>query len=95
MLTIPDMSAKNLVHLYSCSSHSSGITSVAPTYTNVPATVASMIESMMGAANSLTAIPMATPIGPMALKIERYVVICFLLIPDLRNATKSAIDSAG
>mmetsp|Transcript_8666 Transcript_8666/g.18095 ORF Transcript_8666/g.18095 Transcript_8666/m.18095 type:complete len:202 (+) Transcript_8666:253-858(+) len=92
---MPAISAKNFFHLCSESSHSSGITSVAPTYTKVPATIASMIASTIGAANSLTAMPMATPIGPMALKIDKKVSICPFGMPDFKNATRRAIDSAG
>ena len=54
-----------------------------------------MMASTIGAANSFTAIPSATPIGPIALKIERNRIISPLDSPDFKNATRSAIDSAG
>ena len=92
---IPPISAKNFFHLFSEFSHSSGITSVAPTYTKVPATMASMMASTIGAANSFTIIPRTTPIGPIALKTDRKVIISDLGMPDFKNATRRAIDSAG
>ena len=92
---IPPISAKNFFHLCSESSNSSGITSVAPTYTKVPATMASVMASTIGAANSFTAIPRTTPIGPMALNTDKKVIISPLGIPDFKKATRRAIDSAG
>ena len=93
--TIPLIKAKNFFHLCSESSHSSGITSVAPTYTNVPATIATITESTIGAANSFTAMPNATPTGPMALNTDKKRMMSALGIPDFKNATRRAIDSAG
>eukprot|EP00539_Tryblionella_compressa_P018057 CAMPEP_0178870790 /NCGR_PEP_ID=MMETSP0747-20121128/7262_1 /TAXON_ID=913974 /ORGANISM="Nitzschia punctata, Strain CCMP561" /LENGTH=52 /DNA_ID=CAMNT_0020537929 /DNA_START=91 /DNA_END=245 /DNA_ORIENTATION=+ len=52
-----------------------------------------MMESTMGAANSLTAIPSATPMGPMALNIDKKRIICPLGMPDFKKATSNAIDS--
>jgi hypothetical protein len=95
METMPVINAKSFIHLCSECSHSSGITSVAPTYTKVPATIANMIQSTTGEANSFTAIPIVRPIGPMALKMERYFMISFCGMPDLTKATRSAMDSAG
>mmetsp|Transcript_43859 Transcript_43859/g.86032 ORF Transcript_43859/g.86032 Transcript_43859/m.86032 type:complete len:271 (-) Transcript_43859:519-1331(-) len=95
MAPIPAMRLPNFFHLCSWSSHSSGMTSVAPTYTNVPATTASIAASNMGGANSFTAIPMATPTGPQAEKTARYRAISGLEREDLRNATRRAMDSAG
>ena len=54
-----------------------------------------VIASMIGAANSFTAIPIATPIGPIALKIDRNRMISPVGMPDFKKATRRAIDSAG
>merc|ERR1711966_14115 len=93
--TIPEIKARNFFHLCSGSSHSSGITSVAPTYTNVPATTAIMVASTTGEAKLFTAMPIATPMGPMQLNTERNLTISDFGMPLLRNATSKAIDSAG
>jgi hypothetical protein len=54
-----------------------------------------MIESIMGAANSFTAIPIATPMGPIILKTDRYLAISSFGMPDFKKATRRAMDSAG
>jgi hypothetical protein len=71
------------------------LTSVAPTYMNVPAVRATIIASTNGVATLLMRTPIVTPSGPTQLNNANQRVIWSRGIDVFRKATNSAIDSAG
>ena len=71
------------------------LTSVAPTYKNVPAVMAITSASIAGLDTLLIKTPAITPNGPTMLYSPRALMIVFGDIDVFRQATSKAIDSAG